>query len=105
MTKGRQTCTDKLTDVVAPRQIENAGVVFLPVGTEEHEHDADQYVEDAFRPDAVLAATEHRVDADRHHQCRPTVETVVEELAERATGAGTTGLLAVRPVWNIVDTK
>lgn len=69
-----------LADVVAPRQKQDARVVFLPVGQNEREEHHPQDVVEYGNADAAFPAPKYGVDGGHEEDAGPAVQAVVEEL-------------------------
>lgn len=90
----------QLTDVVAPRQVQDARIVLFPMRRNEHDHDWNQKDEHSLWADAVVrTTTEYGVHADGHEQGGPTVQPMVEKLSQRTACVRSARLLSVRTIY------
>lgn len=89
-----------MTDVVAPRQVQDARIVLLPMRRNEHDHDRNQEHKHPLWADAVVrTTTEYGVHAEGHEQGGPTVQPMVEKFSQRTACVRSARLLSVRTIY------
>lgn len=89
-------------EVVAPRQIQHARVVLLPmrdVKVEVHHPNDVEHANRRYRP--VVAASEYAVQTGRYQHGRVRIQPMVEQFAQRSGQTDATRLLAIDAVQRV----
>ncbi len=89
----KDTCN--LTQVVGPREEQNASVVFLPVRYDECQHDTNFYDEQILSFHGIIGTTEDWKHPHRHKQGCKAVQPVVKQLSQGTARFGSASLLSI----------